>query len=95
MKNGTTDKMWSPGGEDFSISITDFVTFIISHAIFFLNFGILKSLWECLGPKEVFLQLVLERCHAEHTTFEMCRCKVITLVASHLGYITFCLSISD
>jgi hypothetical protein len=40
MKTGTTDKMWSPGGEDFSTSITDFVTLIISHAIF------LCKLWD-------------------------------------------------
>ena len=58
----------------------------------FENCGIIKSLWECLGPKDVFIQLVLERCHAEHTTFEMCHRKVITFVGSHLGYITFCLS---
>jgi hypothetical protein len=59
---------------------------------FFVNCGILKSLLECLGPKEVFLQLVLERCHADHTTFKMCRHKVLTFVASQTGYITFCLS---
>jgi len=58
---------------------------------FFVNCGILKSLWECLGPKDVFIQSALEHCHAEHTTFEMCRRKVITVAASHLGYITFCL----
>ena len=54
--------------------------------------GFLNSLLECLGPKDVFIQSVLERCHAEHTTFEMCRRKVITFVASHLSYIAFCLS---
>ena len=32
--DGTTDKMWSPGGEDFSNSITDFCTLIISHDFF-------------------------------------------------------------
>ncbi len=34
-KYGSSAKMWSPGGYDFSSSITDFVTLIISHAIFF------------------------------------------------------------
>ena len=53
---------------------------------------ILKSLLECLGPKAVFLELVSERCHAEHTTFKMCRHKVLTFVASQTGLITFCLS---
>ena len=59
---------------------------------FFVNCVILNSLLECLGPKYVFIQSVLERCRAEHTTFEMCRRKVITFVASHLGHIAFCLS---
>jgi hypothetical protein len=49
---GTTAKMWSPGGYDFSRSITDFVTLIISHAIFFVNCVILILLLECLGPKD-------------------------------------------
>ena len=53
---------------------------------------ILKSLLECLGAKAVFLELVSERCHAEHTNFKMCRHKVLTFVASQTGYITFCLS---
>jgi len=38
----TTDKMWSPGGKDFSSGITDFVTLITSHTIFFVNYGIPK-----------------------------------------------------
>ena len=42
--------------------------------------------------KGIFLQSVLEHCHAEHTTFKMCCRKVLTFVASQLGYITFCLS---
>ena len=59
---------------------------------FFVNCGILKSLLECLGPKDVFLTSVLEHCHAEHTTFKMCRHNVLTFVVFQLGYITFCLS---
>ena len=39
-----------------------------------------------------FSSINLERCHAEHTTFKMCRRKVLTFVASQPGYITFCLS---
>ena len=38
MMKETSDKMWSPGGYDFSSSITDFVTLIISHAIFLCKF---------------------------------------------------------
>ena len=53
---------------------------------FFVNFWFLKSLLECLGLKDDFIQSVLEHCHAEHTTFEMCCRKVITFVASHLSY---------
>jgi len=41
------------------------------------------------GPKDDFIQSVLERCHAEHATFEMCRRKVITFVASHLSLSLF------
>ena len=37
-KNGTSDKMWSPGGQDFSSSITDFVTSKMSHTIFLCKF---------------------------------------------------------
>jgi hypothetical protein len=42
--------------------------------------------------KGSFSSTDLERCHAEHTTFKMCRRKVLTFVASQPGYITFCLS---
>ncbi len=54
--------------------------------------GLLNRFGNVLGRRTFLFESVLERCHAEHTTFEMCRRKVITLVASHLGYITFCLS---
>ncbi len=82
--------MWSPGGKDFSSRHFNNTTLI-----FFVNCGILKSLFECLGPKYVFIQSVLERCHAEHTTFLMSRRKVITFVASHLSYMLFvCLAVA-
>ena len=41
---GMSVRMWSPGGYDFSISITDFVTLILPHANFTENCVILKSL---------------------------------------------------
>ncbi len=63
--------MWSPGGKDFSTIITDFFTLIISHAFFFCKLWDSQITLGMSGFEGIFLQSVLECCHAEHTTFKI------------------------
>ena len=85
--------MWSPGGYDFSTSITDFDTFILSHAKFpaKLRYSEIAFVLSC-GYSRLFRHLVLECGHALHITFTMCRHRILIFVVYHQGDNTFCMS---
>ena len=85
--------MWSPGGYDFSTSITDFVTFILPHAKFpiKLRYSEIAFVLSC-GFSRLFQQSVLKCGHALHITFTMCRRMILTFVVYHEGYNTFSMS---
>ena len=85
--------MWSPGGYDFSTSITDFVTFILSHAKFPINlrYSEIAFVMSC-GFSRLFRHSVLKCGHALHITFIMCRHKKLTFIMYHFENNTFCMS---
>ena len=90
---GTSVRMWSPGGYDFSTSITDFVILILPHAKFpiKLRYSEIAFVLSC-GFSRLFRQSVLKCGHALHITFTMCHCRILIFAVYHQGDNTFCMS---